>query len=237
MAATALPSSGDEPGARPGDPPSAAKTCDASGMAEIHRLFKAGYAEAPRLVSGVKPGDAAHADAVSTQLNLLSVSLHAHHEGEDQRLWAPLAERAPACAAHVERMKEHHAALLVHLTALDAAVPAWQQSAGRSGTDAVLSAIDGINAALAEHLPDEEANIVPVMETVLSEDEVEWFSVHGRKATPKGQTWNMLGSILAAQPDGGAAWQRRNLPGPVRLLWRWVGKPKYERNRAVLEGR
>lgn len=229
MAATALPSRGDQPGG--------AKTCDASGMAEIHRLFRSGYGEAPALVRGVMAGDVAHADAVATQLHMLSASLHAHHEGEDARLWGTLTERAPGCAAHVERMKAHHAAMLAHLTALDRALPAWHVSAGRTGADAVLSALDGLNGALAEHLPDEEANVVPVMETVITQDEVEWFSQHGRKATPKGQTWNMLGAILAAQPDGGAAWMRTNLPAPVRLMWKWVGKPKYARTRAALEGR
>jgi len=87
------------------------------------------------------------------------------------------------------------------------------------------------------HLPDEEATIVPVMETVITQDEVEWFAQHGRKATPKGQTWNSLGAILDAQPDGGDIWLHKNLPGPVRVLWRWVGKPKYEKHRAALEGR
>ncbi len=225
MAATALPSSGGVP----------AKTCDASGMADIHRWYRAGFAEAPNLVRGVAPGDLAHAELVATHLNLLSTSLHAHHEGENERLWGPLAERAPACAAHVERMKEHHTQMLVHLTAVDAAIPAWRSTA--TDATAVLTALAGVNAALDVHLPDEEATIVPVMETVITEPEARWFGEHGRKATPKGQTWNALGAILAAQPDGGDAWLRKNLPAPVRVLWRYVGRRQYERNRAALQGR
>ncbi|MEU1971642.1 hemerythrin domain-containing protein [Microbacterium sp. NPDC019599] len=228
MPATPLPPSGDVP---------KAKTCDASGMADIHRMYKAGFGEGPDLVRGVAPGDAAHAEVVSEQLALLSTSLHAHHEGEDERLWQPLAERAPSCAVHVERMKAQHAELLVHLTALDAALPAWRRSAASTDAEPVLAAIDGVNGALAVHLPDEETNIVPVMETVITQKEVDWFGEHGRKATPKGQTWNSLGLILASQPDGGDAWMRKSLPGPFRLIWRWIGKPRYERHRAALEGR
>ncbi|WP_345801490.1 hemerythrin domain-containing protein [Microbacterium sp. AZCO] len=228
MPATPLPPSGDVP---------TAKTCDASGMADIHRMYKAGFGEGPALVRGVAERDSAHAEVVAQQLDLLSVALHAHHEGEDARLWAPLEERAPACAVHVERMKQQHAAMLVQLTALDAALPAWRRSAKAVDAEPVLAALDGVNAALDVHLPDEEANIVPVMETVITQKEVEWFSEHGRKATPKGQTWNSLGLILEAQPDGGDAWMRKSLPGPVRLVWRWVGKPKYEKHRAALEGR
>ena len=197
MPATALPSSGDEPG---------------------------------------RGGDAAHADVVGDHLDMLSVALHGHHEGEDAMLWRPLETRAPSCAAHVERMKAQHARMLIHLSNLDAALPAWRASGRVTDAAAVLTALGGINAALAEHLPDEEANIVPVMETVITQKEVDALSEHGRKSTPKGKTFQQLGAILAAQPDGGTAWQRSHLPAPVRLIWRVIGKPKYEANRAALTG-
>jgi Hemerythrin HHE cation binding domain len=244
MPATALPSSGDPSGGTgrtPGTPstPGAAgatKTCDASGMVEIHRMFRAGFGEGGALVTGVAEADAAHADVVGDHLDMLSVGLHAHHEGEDTMLWDPLETRAPSCAVHVERMKAQHAELLVHLKALDAALPAWRASGRSTDAAGVLAALDGINAALAEHLPDEETNIVPVMETVITQKEVDALSDHGRKATPKGHMFQQLGAILAAQPDGGVTWQRTHLPAPVRLIWRVVGKPKYEANRAALTG-
>ncbi|PJJ56615.1 hemerythrin HHE cation binding domain-containing protein [Mumia flava] len=210
------------------------KTCDASGMAEIHRMFRAGFGEGPELVRGVRQGDTTHAETVARHLTMLSVGLHAHHEGEDERLWPALEARAPACALHVERMKAQHAEMLVQLDALDAALPSWRTSA--TDPAAVLAALGGINAALAEHLPDEEKTIVPAMETTLTEKEIQWFSTHGRKATPKGQTWDQLGAILDAQPDGDL-WMRKHLPAPVRLLWRWRGKAHYERTRAALRPR
>lgn len=214
-----------------------AKTCDAGGMAEIHRLYKSGFGEAPGLVESVTDGDTAHAEAVAAQLALLSISLHAHHEGEDERLWGPLVERSPSCSPHVERMKAHHAEMLVHLEKLDAALPAWRASGSAKDAKPVLTALSGVNAALDVHLPDEELNIVPVMETVITQKEVDWFAEHGRASTPKGQTWNMLGAILRGQPDGGDAWLRKNLPGPVRVIWKLIGAPKYAKTRAALEGR
>jgi hypothetical protein len=231
MAATALPSSGDTP-----DGAGVAKTCDASGMAEIHRMFRAGFGEGPTLVTGVAVNDAAHADVVGDHLAMLSTSLHAHHEGEDTLVWDRLKTRAPSCAAHVERMKEQHAQMLTHLQALDASLPAWRASGRAADAASVVSALDGINAALAVHLPDEETNVVPVMETALTQAEVDGLSEHGRKATPKGKTFIQLGAILAAQPDGGDAWLRTHLPAPVRMVWRLVGKSKYARHRSVLTG-
>lgn len=249
MAAASLPPTGDvpepssaTPGGTPGSTtpgsttPAGAATCDARGMAEIHRFFKAGFAEASALVTGVVEADTAHAEVVGDHLAMLSTSLHAHHEGEDSMLWERLEQRAPACAMHVARMKQHHADLLVHLDALDAALPAWRASGRRADAASVFDALDGVNAALAVHLPDEEANIVPVMERVFTQPEVDWFGEHGRKATPKGKMFVQLGAILAAQPDGGDAWMREHLPAPVRVIWRVFGKPVYAKNRAQLLG-
>ena len=229
MPATPLPPSGDLPGGP--------KTCDASGMAEIHRMFTRGFGEGPALVRGVREGDTAHAAAVATQLETLSLGLHAHHEGEDERLWPALDERAPSCAAHVERMKAQHAELLVHLTALDRALPAWRATATATDAEPVLSALAGVNTAMAVHLPDEETNIVPVMEYTITEPEIEWFAEHGRNAIPKGQTWQQLGEILAAQPDGGDEWLHKHMPAPGRLAWRLIGRRAYAKHRAALEGR
>jgi len=223
------PTSGDVPSGQ-------VKTCDASGMAMIHRLFRSGYGEAPDLVRGVREGDRTHADVVANHLAMLSIGLHSHHEGEDQRLWPALGERAPGCALHVARMKDQHREILARIDALDSALPAWRSSASAVDAAPVLSALDGVNAALAVHLPDEEATIVPVMEYTITRAEVEWFAEHGRKATPRRLMWPSLGMILSAQPDGGEKFLREELPAPVRLLWRWVGKRKYAQYRAALAG-
>lgn len=208
--------------------------CDASGMAEIHRAFKAGFRDGVVFVEAVADGDAAHAQVVAEHLHLYSTALHSHHEFEDQDLWGKLRDRAPACALHVDRMQSQHAAMLVQLNALDAALPAWRSSGSRTDSQPVLAALAGINSALDEHLPDEETKIVPVMEEVLTQPEVDAASKHGRRATPKGQAFPMLGSILAAQPDGGTAFMHKNIPPPVRLVWRTVGRRKYEANRRAL---
>ncbi|USQ76065.1 hemerythrin domain-containing protein [Ornithinimicrobium cryptoxanthini] len=208
--------------------------CDASGMAEIHRAFKAAFRDGVAFVEGVADGDAAHAEVVAKHLNLFSVALHTHHEFEDQDLWGKLRDRAPACALHVDRMQSQHAAMLVQLNALDAALPTWRASGSSAAAQPVLSALAGINSALDEHLPDEETKIVPLMEEVLTQPEVDAAADHGRRATPKGQAFPMLGGILAAQPDGGTAFMHKNIPPPVRLVWRAIGRRKYEANRQAL---
>lgn len=224
-----MPTKATTPGDTPGPP-----TCDASGMAMIHRLYRRHFGEAPALVRSVRPDDKRHTDAVADHLALLSTSLHRHHEGEDERLWRTVESRQPACAIHVERMKQHHAQMLTHLIALDDALPEWR--AGETGPESVLSALDGVNAALAVHLDDEVATIVPVIETTMTQAEVDWFGEHGRKGTPKGKTWATIGLMLEAQPDGGAHVLAQEFPAPFRLAWRLLGQRSYEKYRAQLAG-
>ena len=133
-------------------------------------------------------------------------------------------------------MKDQHREILARVEELDAVVPVWRSSAHAVDAARVVSALDRVNAALALHLPDEETNIVPVMEYTITKAEIEWFSEHGRRATPKGYTWPTLGLILAAQPDGGDKFLRKELPPPVRVLWQWIGKRKYAQYRAALIG-
>ena len=173
MPATPLPPSGDAP---------AAKTCDASGMIEIHRMFRRSFGEGPALVRGVRAGDIAHAEAVATQLATISLGLHAHHEGEDERLWDALEERAPSCAIHVERMKEQHAVMLVHLAELDAALPAWRASASPHGCRTGARRARRHQRRAGRAPARRGANIVPVMETTITQKEVDWYSEHGRTA-------------------------------------------------------
>ena len=225
MSAQALPSNGQTP---------APRTCDASGMAMIHRFFRKHFAEAPDYVRGVAVADVAHAAVIADHLALLSGALHAHHEGEDERLWSTVSTRNPACILHVERMKQHHAQMLDHLHELEVALPAWRADATDAG--AVLAALDGVNATLAVHLDDEVENIVPVMETTMTQAEVDWFSEHGRRAAQRGKAWPSLGMIMDAQPDGGAHMLRHGVPAPFRLLWRLAGPRKYAAYKAALSG-
>ncbi len=234
MPATPLPPSGGLPD---GSLPDRPKTCDASGMIEIHRMFRRGFGEGPDLVLAVSEQNTVHAAAVATQLETMSLGLHAHHEGEDQKLWEALETRAPACSSHVARMKAQHAEMLAHLTELDLALPSWRASGRAADAAPVLAALEGINGALAVHLPDEETNIVPVMESTITEAEVKWFSEHGRKSIPKAQTWQQLGEILASQPDGGDEWLHKHMPVPGRLAWRLIGRRAYAKHRKALEGR
>ena len=184
------------------------------------------------LVEAVPEADAAQADFVGDHLDMLSVGLHAHHEGEDTLLWDPLEQRAPSCAAHVERMKQQHAALLVHLTAMDEALPAWRERH-----------VDGCRRrARRPRWRERRARRAPPRrggEHRACHGDGD-HPARGRRALgarsqgdPKGKMFVQLGAILAAQPDGGDEWLHAPAGAGARDL-ALIGKPKYEAHRAAL---
>jgi hypothetical protein len=69
-----------------------------------------------------------------------------------------------------------------------------------------------VSAALAEHLSDEEATIVPAMEHVLTQSEENWFSKHGRAATPKGQLLARALTRRSSSASASPSPQRSSLP-------------------------
>ena len=178
MPATPLPSSGDQPerapgGAggdgSPGTPGAVPRPATRAAWPRSIGCSGPGSARAARSIDGVAEGDTVHAEVVADHLAMLSIGLHAHHEGEDTMLWDTLEQRAPSCAVHVERMKAQHAEMLVHLTALDAALPAWRAS-GRAADAAgvVVRARRRSTPRSPRTCPTRSANIVPVMETVIT---------------------------------------------------------------------
>ena len=206
-------------------------------MVMIHGFFRLLFGDAPALVTGVDDGDTARSKVVGDHLLWIAESLHSHHHGEDLLLWDQLEARNPACAAHVSEMRADHSAMAAELTALDAAVRAWQPDASLVKRAKVEYAINGIVALLNQHLRAEENQILPVASLALSQKEWDRLGEHGRASIPGNFRLIHLGFILASMTAADSAeWLRANLPAPVRLIYRLVGKRQYEKYRAAVYG-
>lgn len=218
-------------------PSTGAPGCDTSDMVMIHGLFRLIFGDAPALVTGVDDGDTDRAKVVGDHLITIADSLHNHHHGEDLLLWDQLEARNPACAAHVSEMRADHAAMATELTALDEAVRAWQPDASLVKRARVEHAINGIVALLNQHLRAEEKQILPVASLAFSQEEWNKLGEHGRASVPGNFRLIQLGFILASMPAADSAeWMKKNLPAPVRLIYRLVGKRQYEKYRATVYG-
>jgi hypothetical protein len=211
--------------------------CDTSDMVMIHGLFRLIFGDAPELAAGVAADDAARAQVVGDHLIAIANSLHDHHHGEDILLWDQLEARNPACATHVGQMRAHHAAMAAELDKLEEIVRAWQAEPSTKNRNETVGVLKAVNSLLLEHLGSEEQTILPVASIVFSQAEWNKLGEHGRASVPKNFRFIQLGFIIASmtKPEG-RAWMKANLPAPVRLLYRIIGKPQYEKYRAAVYG-
>jgi len=221
---------------RAGQAPAGPILCDTGAMVVIHAFFRVQFGEAPDLVRGVREGDLEHAAYVADHLEYLITALHHHHEGEDLMLWDELTRRAPACALHVDRMRRQHAEMSHRLDEMQPTIGPWRDAPGTATAAPLLSALEAVLASLAEHLPDEEQEILPPAATAFTQREWDRMGTVARRQTPRNKMWVQLGSMRAAlgEPEGDA-WMRDELPAPVVLLWRLAGRRSYARHRARLE--
>jgi len=202
--------------------------CDTSDILIIHRIFRWGYRELPRLVREVAPGDVVRARTVAQAIDQLDRGLHVHHHGEDELLWDRLERREPGCSMHVDVMKAQHARVAELLELVDPLAASWSSTADPTTGERLAAALDDVGTTLGVHLGREETDIVPVAARVLSQSEWEELGEHGRAALPKEEMPVQLGLMIDAVPAGERdQWLKSNLPAPIRLLWVLLMRRKY----------
>jgi hemerythrin-like domain-containing protein len=228
--ATKLPSSGSLPeGQAPG--------CDASGLILVHRIFRWLYRELPMLIREVEAGDLDRAAIVGDYARLDFFALHLHHETEDTVLWDRLTTRDPACVAHVDQMRAQHAEVVSLLAGIEPQLAPWVATADAGLGDTFAGDIERLRDTLFAHLGQEEDDIIPVAEAVLSQKEWDELEAHTRaalishrKELPRDVMSLQLGLLLASVPEAERdEWYRENVPAPIRLLYLLLMKRRYER--------
>jgi hemerythrin-like domain-containing protein len=230
MPATALPSTGDPA-------PRGKVGCDTSDMVMIHNLYRKSFREAAELIAAAKDGDTARSATFADHLSELAESVHHHHQTEGVTLWDQLEVAAPGCEPHVERMKAEHRALSGALDQLTALLPAWRASGSANDRKAVASSLDEAIATLQQHLGDEEETILPIAATSMTQTDWNKIGEMGRAGTPRDKQFVQLGFILDSMPEAEReVWRKKNLPGPVWLLYKLIGKRQYEKHRALVYG-
>ncbi|WP_169053780.1 hemerythrin domain-containing protein [Agromyces sp. H66] len=205
-------------------------TCRSDEVVRIHRLFRRLFAEAPTLVRDVEQGDAERAAFLARYLHGLTTLLHLHHRAEDEFFWDRMTERAPACGLHVAAMRGQHHAVSDRLDAIDALVDAWAPEADVLVAERLACSLDELDRMLAEHLADEERDALPILDAVLTDAEWDEISAHAQREKPPLPLFVLLGLMIDSLPEGERdAWIARELPGPMRLAYRLVGRRSYER--------
>lgn len=211
--------------------------CDTSDLLVIHRVFRDLYARAPGLVAACGDDPRRHA-LVREHIDEITEALHRHHTGEDITLWDRLETRSPACALHVARMRAQHATVAEHLERVRTAKDAWRDDPV-GGTTALVDELSALEAALVDHLNDEERTIRPLAGDLLTQTEWDELRDHGIAGTPKSRMLIQVGYLLRTFGDDEAGrlefWNA--LPAVVRVLYRLFGERQLSRELTALYGR
>lgn len=205
-----------------------------AGMRRIHRVFLWAYDEAPGLVRSAEPGDTARARYVGEVLGNFDKVLHIHHEGEDLLMYPQLEQRAPACALHIAQMLEHHRQVTQRLERIEPVRLRWMESADAESRDQLAALYEDLSAVLNVHLRREVTEVMPVVDRVLTEKEMQVAGQHGVKQLSAKFLVSYLGMVLATNPPADRRELFKEIPPPIRLGYRLVGRRMYRKQYATL---
>lgn len=203
-------------------------------MAVIHRIYRRGFPMLANLVRRTPTGDTAGVEAVAAHIDFLLNGLHHHHTGEDENIWPRLLERAAPEAEWIKRMETQHEVVAERSEQVRALLEDWRR-APADGTE-LAAALDEFTLALVEHLDDEEAHIVPLIRTHITAAEWERFGQETFEKFTNPEKLIATGVLEDVATPEEAEWFTGGLPLPIKLMWRFAGRRRYDRYMAGVRG-
>lgn len=165
-------------------------------MVVVHRMFRAALEALPRQVRAVPDGDKAKAGVVVDHIELGVSALHHHHTAEDRNLWPVLMDRATPDRDVVERMEAQHEGLATLLERVQVQAAEFRYTASTADGEQLAGTLGALYAALDEHLRDEEAHILPLVEQHMSTAEWDHLGQEASKGLTTEQKVLMMGMLL-----------------------------------------
>jgi hemerythrin-like domain-containing protein len=199
---------------------------DVRDMAIVHGTFRAGYAEAARLVLAEREPSPARLTFLADHIDFIVSVLHIHHEGEDELLYPKLIERLPEQASMTEEVEHEHELVKAALDTVSAACTTWRGSPSHASGERLAAALEQLNAVAKRHLDDEEQRIIPLAAVTLTQQEWDAIGEHAVAQIPRDKQPIAFGLLLEPLDDEDRAYMKRVLPAPVRLLYPiLIGRP------------
>ena len=198
-----------------------------AGDADLTRLARTAASTGASLRS-----EPARRRSVAAGWELFKHELHLHHTAEDEIIWPALRPRL-AHSEHalsvLDAMEDEHSRIDPLLAAVDAAFAGDPEAADWPGEDRLADVIDVLTSTLTGHLTHEERDGLPLIGVALTA--AEWRSVGFKIARRNGLSAG--GEMFAWMLDGAAredtAATLGSLPPPVRVLYRTIWQPRYQR--------
>jgi len=213
---------------------------DLTLMLAAHQAFRRDLARLVRAAAAADLADPAKRQSVAAGWELFKRELHLHHTAEDELIWPALRPRlahSENALSVLDAMEEEHERIDPLLAAVDAAFAQRDETAGPGhgaaddwpGEDRLADVIEVLASTLTGHLAHEERDGLPLIGVALTA--AEWRSVGFRIARKNGLSSG--GEMFAWMLDGAgredAAATVGQLPPPLRLLYRAVWKPRFNK--------
>jgi len=196
-------------------------------MVVIHRVFRREFGLLPGLIRRVAPGDVGRASVVAEHADSMLEFVHVHHSGEDQFLWPLLLERVAVESNLIHRMEAQHEDVARLVDRARSLLPAWASDPTPERSAELAATFDDMAGALAEHLGDEEAEILPLAETHMTVAEWNRLGEHARASLPPTAGMSSLAAILEEADDDERAMFTKDLPPPVLTMFVTEAEPAY----------
>ncbi|MFZ3269543.1 MAG: hemerythrin domain-containing protein [Mycobacterium sp.] len=212
------------------------KLCDTGDMVIVHRMFRRECALLPQLVAAVAGGDVAQARTVAGHAREVLDMLHHHHVGEDALLWPRLSARTRFHTDLLARMDSEHQGLAVLLEHAATAFATWQD-APTAHTSAPLTALlEQLSTGLNEHFDEEETEILPIVERVITAVEYKEVGQRGLVSIPLTRRLIVLGYLLEDTTPRERTDFLAAIPAPARLAYRLIGVRQHRHETTRLRG-
>ena len=205
-------------------------------MVIVHRMFRRECALLPQLVAAVAAGDVARARIVAGHAREVLDMLHHHHVGEDELLWPRLSARTRFHTDLLAHMDSQHQGLAVLLEHAATAFAEWLDAPTAHTSTPLTALLEQLSTGLNEHFDEEEAEILPIVERVVTAAEYQEVGQRGLVAIPLTRRLIVLGYLLEGatpqeQTDFLAA-----IPRPARLAYRLIGERQHRNETTRLRG-
>ena len=205
-------------------------------MLAAHQAFRRDLDRLVRAAAEAGPADPAKRQSVAAGWELFKRELHLHHTAEDELIWPVLRPRlahSENALSVLDAMEQEHERIDPLLAAVDSAfAPRDGADDDWPGEDRLADVIEVLASTLTGHLAHEERDGLPLIGVALTS--AEWRGV-GRKIARKNGISNgaeMFAWMLDGADRQHAAATLGQLPPPLRLLYRAVWKPRFEKPRA-----
>ena len=214
---------------------------DLTIMLAAHQAFRRDLARLVRAAAAADLADPARRQSVAAGWELFKRELHLHHTAEDELIWPALRPRlahSEIALSVLDAMEEEHERIDPLLAAVDAAFAQRNGTPGGAvaaadddwpGEDRLADVIEVLANTLTGHLAHEERDGLPLIGVALTA--AEWRGVGFRIARKNGLSNG--GEMFAWMLDGAdrqaVAATMGQLPPPLRLLYRAVWKPRFNK--------